>query len=109
MSNLWRQAAGAAWALLALEEVATHVSGATPFVRFGKGPDGGVALLAGAGVEVRANGLPVLGGLRILEHRDELLIDGQRYYFSAQSTPVVMPFRLEEGARRPTCPVCRGQ
>jgi hypothetical protein len=77
-------------------------------VRFGKGAEGGVALLAGPGVEVRVNGLPLVGGLRVLEHRDELLIDGQRYCFSAQSTPVVTTFHLQDGARRPTCPVCRG-
>jgi hypothetical protein len=50
----------------------------------------------------------VLGGLRVLEHKDEILVGSARLFFSAESAPVVVAFHLEAGAKAPTCPVCRG-
>jgi hypothetical protein len=79
------------------------------FCRFGRRGDGGMALLIRPGVRVWVNGLPVLGGIRLLEHRDEILVGGQRFYYSAESRPEVVAFHLEAGERPPTCPVCRGQ
>jgi hypothetical protein len=105
MSNLWRQA-GPAWEAIPFE--AELAEGTVRLVRFGSGSDTGVALLMKHQAEVRINGLPILGGLHILQHRDELLIDGKRFYFSAESTPILARFQLNEGARQPTCPVCRG-
>jgi hypothetical protein len=105
MSSLWTQAE-TVWHALSLD---TELSGgAVRLARFGTGPDAGVALLARPEAEVRINGLPILGGLAILQHRDELLIGGRRFCFSAESTPLVTRFHLSEGARRPACPVCRG-
>ncbi len=105
MSNLW-QPGSTAWEAIPLEtELAP---GAVRLVRFGNSSDSGVALLMKPDVEVRINGLPTLGGLRILAHRDELLIEGRRFYYSAESTPLLTRFLLTEGTRRPTCPVCRG-
>lgn len=77
---------------------------------FGQGAERGVVLLAALGSWVRVNGQPVLGGLRILEHKDEILL-GQgrrRFYYSSERKPVVVPFALVGGERLPTCPVCRG-
>jgi len=68
----------------------------------------GAALLVRPGVRVRVNGEPVLGDLRLLEHRDEVLIGSVRVYFSQEATPAVVAFHLAEGQRPPICPICRG-
>lgn len=68
----------------------------------------GAALFVRAGVWVRVNGEAVLGGMRLLEHQDEVLTEAGRWYFSAQSAPVITTFSLPTGGRVPTCPVCRG-
>jgi hypothetical protein len=59
-------------------------------------------------VWVRVNGLPVLGGLRLLGHKDEVLAEGARFFFSVESAPEVVVFQLPPGGRAPICPVCRG-
>jgi hypothetical protein len=71
-------------------------------------PRQGAVLLVRPGVWVRVNGEPVLGGMRILEHRDEVLAGEYRLVFSQQGVPVVAPFTPANGTRLPTCPVCRG-
>jgi hypothetical protein len=78
------------------------------FCRFGRGAERGVALLAAADVRIWVNGLPVLGGLRVLEHKDEILFGNGRFYYSAEATPVVATFRGQAGVRVPSCPICRG-
>ncbi len=105
MSSLWQQSA-TTWEPMPIES--DLADGNVRLARFGNASDSGVALLARPGVEVRVNGLPVVAGLCVLQHRDEVLVDGRRYWFSAESTPVITAFRLAEGGRRPTCPVCRG-
>jgi hypothetical protein len=74
---------------------------------FGSGGDVGAALLSADDVAVWVNGERVLGGLKVLLHRDEILVGGELYYYSAQSRPVVAAFALVEGQRRPRCGVCR--
>jgi hypothetical protein len=106
MSNLWRQTPESVWEPLPLD--APCLPDGVRLLRFGQGAESAVALLTVPNAPVRVNGLPVLGGLCVLTHRDEILVNDQRYYFSAESRPVVTVFRLDEGARRPTCPVCRG-
>jgi hypothetical protein len=112
MSNIWREREGRGWLATAIQ-AATWAADDLPmgvrFFRFGQGGDGGMALLVRPGVRVWVNGDPVLGGIRILEHRDEVLIDGARLYYSAEARPVVVTFHAEPGVRLPTCPVCRGQ
>jgi hypothetical protein len=76
--------------------------------RFGREAERGVALLAAADVRIWVNGLPVLGGLRVLEHKDEILLGCDRFYYSAETTPVVAAFRSQAGVRVPSCPICRG-
>lgn len=68
----------------------------------------GAALLVQPGLWIRVNGEPVLGGLRVLEHKDEILLQGKRFYFSSESAPVRVAYRVSEGGRPPTCPICRG-
>jgi hypothetical protein len=69
---------------------------------------GGSALLVRPGVWARVNGEPVLGGLRLLEHKDEILAGAARLCFSQETTPVVVHFHAVTGQRLPICPVCRG-
>ncbi len=65
------------------------------------------ALLAPASVAVRVNGSLVVGGLRVLQHKDEIRIGSQQLFFSAESVPVAEEYRHEGSGRRPRCPVCR--
>jgi hypothetical protein len=69
---------------------------------------GGAALLVRPGVWVRVNGERVFGGLRLLEHKDEVLAGCGRLCFSQETTPVVVRFHLAPGQRMPICPLCRG-
>ena len=109
MSSLWRPAPDAGWQPVSLaSREFDFLGGEARLVLFGQGAEGGAALLVRPGAHVRVNGLPVAGGLRILEHRDEVLVGGHLWYFSAESRPVCTVFQLPEGQRRPTCPVCRG-
>ena len=59
-------------------------------------------------VWVRVNGQAILGGLRVLEHKDEVLLSETRLYFSMESNPIVAVYRLFENGRAPICPICRG-
>jgi hypothetical protein len=71
-------------------------------------PRQGAVMLVRDGVWVRVNGEPVLGGMRILEHTDEVLIEDVRLVFSQETTPVQVSFQATAGQRAPTCPICRG-
>ena len=110
MSSVWRQAGGE-WQPLTIpearEEAALEVDGLR-FLRFGAGNERGAALLLPPGVAARVNGCPVLGGLRVLEHKDEVTFGRSRVFYSAESTPLVVVFCREDGSRSPTCPLCRG-
>jgi hypothetical protein len=104
MGRIWRKD-GREWRSLSLPFNALEN---LSVVRFGSGSEVGVALVAREGVLVRVNGRPVLGGLRVLEHRDELLLGQERLFYSAESTPLVVAFHNAAGGRSPTCPLCRG-
>ena len=71
-------------------------------------PRQGAVLLARPQAWVRVNGEPVLGGMRILEHKDEVLVEDVRLVFSQESVPVQVTFAAASGQRLPTCPICRG-
>jgi hypothetical protein len=113
MSTVWQQGEGDSWqpvpvpAGLPLRGEDLHAPGVRLF-RFGRDTDRGVGLLARPGVRVLVNGQPLLGGLRVLEHRDEFLVGGRRFFFSAEAAPALVVFRATAGARPCTCPVCRG-
>ncbi|HEX5269190.1 MAG TPA: hypothetical protein VFW33_01820 [Gemmataceae bacterium] len=110
MSSVWREV-GSEWVAVAIPEAdgapAVAVAGAR-FLRFGAGADRRTALVLPAGIAARVNGRPVLGGLRVLEHKDEVLFGRSRLVYSAESTPLAVVFRRADGARSPTCPLCRG-
>ena len=68
-----------------------------------------MALIAGGEVSIYVNGSAVIGGIHVLRHKDELVVDGARAYFSAESTPVVEVYQHDGSRRRPRCPICRGE
>jgi hypothetical protein len=73
-----------------------------------QGAERGALLMARPGVWVRVNGLPLLGGVRVLDHKDEILAADGRLYFSLEMTPTLTTFHVPEDGRSPTCPICRG-
>jgi hypothetical protein len=110
MGSLWQEEVGRGWRAVAVpagrvlrgEEI-----GLEGVALFGLAQRGAL-LLVRPHAWVRVNGLPVLGGARVLEHKDEVLTRQGRACFSAESAPVVVPYRTPEGSRGATCPVCRG-
>jgi hypothetical protein len=108
MSNIWREVAGGGWQATALAEDGPLLLDGGLLCRFGRGSEGGVALLVRRGLRALVNGQAVLGGLRVVVHKDEVLLGQSRFFFSAEAVPVVARFRLEAGSRAPTCPTCRG-
>jgi hypothetical protein len=113
MSTLWHLADETHWESLFVAEdepLDGETVGAPGIrlLRLGSGTDRGVALMAQSGVGVLVNGLPAAGGLRLLEHKDEVVVGRHRFYYSSESAPVLAVFRVEAAARTTTCPVCRG-
>jgi len=72
------------------------------------GAERGAVVLVQSNVWVRDNGQPVLGGLRVLEHKDEILLAEKRLIFSMETAPLVTVYRLDECVRPAICPICRG-
>lgn len=66
------------------------------------------ALLAREFVRIRINGESVVAGVRMLDHRDEILIGRKLFYFSTQTAPQVVVYSATEGQRLPICGICRG-
>jgi hypothetical protein len=64
------------------------------------------AVVAPPGAAAFVNGQRILGGLQLLEHRDELLIAGNRLHFTDESPPLVSLYRPEPGARPLKCALC---
>lgn len=107
MSTFWHLQSGEAgptWRALPITEVVD-----LPFElrTVGQGSEVAMALLLSPGKSGFVNGEPLLGGLRLLNHRDEVVTPGERYYYSAQSKPLVAIHRSAPDARRLKCPVCR--
>jgi hypothetical protein len=78
------------------------------FYPLSQGAERGALLLVRSGVWVRVNGQPVLGGMRVLDHKDEILAGSTRFYLSLETTPTVVLYQVPPGGRAPTCPICRG-
>ena len=114
MSVLWQKELcdNPTWKSLPVNYFADHgaADASPPFhLRlFGQGTDAVVALLSPLELPVYVNGDYLIGGLRILQNQDEILAGLQRYYYSAESTPLVSVYQLAPGGRRPKCGVCRG-
>ena len=116
MATLWRRQIGddgATWLAHAIEVGALRdgngafADSSILLTTFGSGSESGTAILAPLEVAIWVNGETVLGGLKVLRHRDEILVGSELYCYSAQSRPVVSAFALAEGERRPRCGVCR--
>jgi hypothetical protein len=116
MSSLWQRQdesapAHSRWKRIPLGSSPFHVSdlGSEIFIaRFGESTDIATTLLASPGLRLAVNGLPVLGGLKVLDHRDEITADGKRFVFSGESLPEVCAFHPEPGGRELRCSLCRG-
>jgi hypothetical protein len=111
MSSLWRQAQRAAgtrpgWERIPWQSSPLRLPVAACellLARFGAGNEAAVALLASPGSGACVNGLPLLGGLKVLSHRDEIVAGGERFVFSEESLPQVTVFharRKETSSRR---------
>lgn len=78
-------------------------------VPFRDGAQAGYVLIVGARVEMRVNGAIVVGGIRVLQHKDELSFGSRRLFFSTEAVPVIEAYRHDDARRRPRCPVCRAE
>jgi len=117
MGRIWQQQRGMdgqlVWAQADAAAAAGELLRGLRLVPFGHaasggGADGGIALLAPPGAPAAyVNGEQLIGGLRILEHRDEILCGLGRWYYSAESRAEIRAFSLAAGERRPRCGVCR--
>jgi hypothetical protein len=110
MGCIWQEQRSGQWsarAVIAGKALADEELGVSGIAILGLGSSGGAALFVRPGFGVRINGEPVLGGLRILEHKDEILAATVRLCFSQETTPVVVTFATS-GQRPPICPICRG-
>ena len=67
----------------------------------------GVALLVDGSRVVFVNGEPLVTRIRVCTHKDEILVAGTRFFFSAESVPELEIFHAAPGGRRVQCPVCR--
>jgi hypothetical protein len=65
------------------------------------------ALIVPPAAQARFNGRPVVGAICVLEHKDEVVVEGQRMFFSVESKPEITAYRHDDSRRRPRCPTCR--
>jgi hypothetical protein len=112
MGTIWQEQGGADGHLSWTPADASIVIREPPLglrlVPFGAGADGGMALMVPPRtVAVWVNGESIVAGLRVLEHRDEILCGDSRWYYSAESRAEVKTYVLPAGERRPRCGVCR--
>lgn len=128
MPVIWRESPEAGWAATPLDCEAYTLSegGLAPREDSGNGdPDGVRApllrrgsaagqpwiLLAGSRCGVRVNGVPLVLGMQVLGHRDEILLpvaaadEPCRCYFSTERLAGVEPFPAADGPA--TCPRCK--
>lgn len=120
MSQLFVKAEDGEWALLRLEESGFLLTSDPPCriadpkkiasirsqVLLTLGPGGRWLLTWGADRDVRIQGLPQRLGLRVLEHRDEIRVEGAgTIWFSSEKRPEIVPF---PGAEDPVyCARCK--
>jgi hypothetical protein len=116
MSSLWQHQGesapvGSRWKRIPLGSSILRVpwgGGELLVARFGGGNEPGAALLTSPGLRIAVNGLPVLGGLKVLDHRDEIIAGSARFVFSDESLPEVIEFRPGSDQRELRCSLCRG-
>lgn len=109
MSTLWMQTSEPPkWQAVDCGEIVDRFPD-LPFQLVGIACDGRyeTALLATDRQAIVINGESIIGGLRILQHRDEILVGRRRMYFSFESTPIVTVYAPPSDEPRVRCPVCR--
>jgi len=114
MSDIWFQSTDdtSQWCAFALatevNDLSTIVGVPVFAVQFTTaGQQSQAALIVGADATVSVNGRVVVGGLKVLAHRDEILVKRRLLYYSDETLPVVSVYRLTDGQRSPRCAVCR--
>jgi hypothetical protein len=107
MGTLWEETPGGGWQAIALAGQHSPADGVR-LVILGQGAERVAALMVRPGLPARVNGEPILGGLRLLGHKDEVLLGTRRLYYSAESRPVAVRYLREGESHPPACPVCRG-
>src|SRR5688572_12026300 len=95
MSSLWSPGVSGGWVSARVAEQGVTLDAGAVVMRQGGGSEAVAVLLARAETSVRVNGQPMVGGMRVLSHRDEILVGARRFYFSAEATPVRAPFQME--------------
>jgi len=109
MATLWEMQDDASWKCLTLE-IQAHSpspSGAIRLVPFDGQGKRETALLVEPPAPAYINGDPVLGNLHVLQHQDEIMAEGRRFYFSFESHPEVVSYHAQDGQKPVRCPVCR--
>lgn len=77
-------------------------------IRFGDRLNDTWVLLSRARELIQVNGLPLIGGIRVLQDKEEILTRASgRIYFSTQRAPRIEPFPGREEAT--SCPRCKGR
>jgi hypothetical protein len=105
MSCVWWEVPGQGWKQAPVTGGAVPEGCPAADIAFAPNPEGSAVLLTRAPAWV--NGQPVLGGVKALEHQDEILVGQALLYFSAEATPTPVVFRPEPGQCGPRCPLCR--
>jgi hypothetical protein len=116
MSRLFRHrpeppATGSRWEPIPLAAPVLRIpvgEGELAFAALGALTERSALLLATTGLRVLVNGLPLLGGLKVLDHRDELASGGARFIYSDESLPEITTYSAEAGRREIRCSLCRG-
>jgi hypothetical protein len=88
--------------------VATVEDGALVIAPFGAPTEGAFALLVTPGAHAFVNGKILLGRLKVLEHRDEIISGGESLFYSQESLPEIETYRPEPGRGALRCSLCRG-
>lgn len=111
MASIWAQTKEGTWQqdCLPANQPVTGLLGAADvqLVQLSGRGKRGFALLVAEVDNAYVSGNLVLGGIHLLRHRDEIILRSRRWYYSAESQPEIVMFQLQEGSRRPKCPVCR--
>jgi hypothetical protein len=102
VAHLWTLDSENLWVARELEHPATIAAGVA-LHRLSTPPN--TCVLLTIEPRLRLNGLPVPGGLAVLDHRDEIRAPGVTAWFSNETLPRVEPFS-EPGARG-SCPRCQ--
>lgn len=122
MAHLWIEDESEEWAVLALGVDTLDLRARPPrpagttagdrcddsaVVLMSRASDEGAgwAVIAAPGTDVRVNGLPLAGGIRLLEDRDEIRVAGASMFFSTETLPRIEAYG--GGAEPKFCPRCR--